>query len=314
MTRPVIALFGGTPDEREEWIPALQAEAAKARLALELRLPGEGDPAQIEAVIYNPEGPVDGFDAFAGLKAVLSMWAGVEKIVGDEGIRVPLCRMVEEGLTLGMRDWVVAHVMRRHVGLDRHLAMGPGDWPRDHPPLAKERRVTVLGLGELGAAAAQGLAGLGFQVTGWSRRAREVPGVRCLSGGAGLEEALRAAEFLVLLLPKTPATENLMDARRLGWLPRGAEIFNPGRGALIDDDALLAALDEGQVGHATLDVFRTEPLPADHPYRSHPRATVTPHVAAATRAGTASASIVANLIRLRDGAALEHVVDRAQGY
>ena len=221
--------------------------------------------------------------------------------------------MVDDGLALGMRDWVVAHVMSRHAGL--HLTRaGAEDWPKHVPPLARDRRVTMLGLGALGAAAATALAGLGFPVTGWSRTPREIPGVACLSGPAGLEEALERADFLVTLLPLTPATENILNARTLARLPRGAEIFNPGRGALIDDDALLAALAEGHVAHATLDVFRTEPLPKRHPYRGHRRVTVTPHVAAATRPETAAAFLVDQLIRLRDGAALRHVVDRAQGY
>jgi glyoxylate/hydroxypyruvate reductase A len=174
--------------------------------------------------------------------------------------------------------------------------------------------VTVLGLGELGSACARTLASLNFPVTGWSRTPRDIPGITCLSGEDGLARALSTARILILLLPRTPATENLIDARRLALLPRGAVILNPGRGALIDDGALLAALDDGRVGHATLDVFRQEPLPPDHPFWAHPRVTVTPHIAADTRPGSASRVIAANIRRAEAGEPLLHRVDRARGY
>jgi glyoxylate/hydroxypyruvate reductase A len=135
-----------------------------------------------------------------------------------------------------------------------------------------------------------------------------------LHGEAGLEVALRAADIVVTLLPKTPETENLLDARRLAWLKPGAVILNPGRGALIDDAALLAALDAGAVGHATLDVFRVEPLPADHPFWTHPRVTVTPHIAADTRASGAAKVLVENIRRGEAGEPWLNLVDRARGY
>jgi glyoxylate/hydroxypyruvate reductase A len=125
---------------------------------------------------------------------------------------------------------------------------------------------------------------------------------------------LRRSEIVVTLLPRTAETENLLDARRLGWLPPGAVIINPGRGALIDDAALLAALESGAVGHATLDVFRVEPLSDDHPFRSHPRVTVTPHIAADTRASSASRVIVENICLALAGEPLRHLVDRTRGY
>jgi glyoxylate/hydroxypyruvate reductase len=129
-----------------------------------------------------------------------------------------------------------------------------------------------------------------------------------------LRQALSGAEIVVILLPKTPETENLLNAERLALLPKGAVIVNPGRGAIIDDDALLAALDAGQVGHATLDVFREEPLPPDHPFWAHARVTVTPHIAADTRAPSAARVIAENVRRGEAGEPFLHLVDRARGY
>jgi glyoxylate/hydroxypyruvate reductase A len=196
-----------------------------------------------------------------------------------------------------------------------------GLWRADNPAfpdtprkLASERPLTVLGLGELGAASACALAGLGFPVTGWSRTPRDMPGIRCLSGAEGLLEALTGAEGVITLLPNTPETENTLNADTLALLAPGAFVINPGRGVLIDDAALLAALDRGQVGHATLDVFRVEPLPPDHAYWHHPRVTVTPHIAAISRPVTASRVIAENIRRAEAGEPLLHLVDRARGY
>lgn len=309
-------LFGGRPPQRETWGAALRAAMAAQGVEMKLVMdPAEVDPATVDAVLYNPEGPVRDFSIFPALKAVLSMWAGVESIVGDETIRVPLTRMVEPGLKEGMTDWVVAHLTRLHAGIDLHIGMTPADgWPQWNPPLARERKVGILGLGELGADAARALAGLRFDVAGWSRRPREIAGVTCFSGDEGLRAILARSEILVTLLPWTAATENIINAETLALMPRGAAILNPGRGGLIDDAALCAALDEGRLSHATLDVFRVEPLPADHPFWANPKVTITPHIAAITRPSTAASALVEQVGRLSRGEPLMHVVDRAQGY
>lgn len=272
------------------------------------------DPAAVDYIVYAPSSPLQDFTPFVNAKAVLSLWAGVERIVGNTTLTQPLCRMVDTGLTEGMVEWVVGHTLRHHLGMDRHI-VNPGHvWDATCPPLARERPVTVLGMGALGTACAQALAALNFPVTGWSRTAKKVTGVRCLHGEAGLLAALRGAEIVVTLLPKTPDTENLLNAARLAMLPRGAVILNPGRGPLIDDDALLAALDSGQIGHATLDVFRAEPLPAGHRYWSHPNVTVTPHIAADTRVLGAARVLAENIRRSEAGEPFLYLVDRALGY
>jgi glyoxylate/hydroxypyruvate reductase A len=272
------------------------------------------DPAAVDYIIYAPSSPLQDFTPFVNVKAVLSLWAGVERIVGNASLTQPLCRMVDNGLTEGMVEWVVGHALRHHLGMDRHI-VNPGHvWDPTCPPLARERPVTMLGMGALGTACAQALAALHFPVTGWSRTAKEVAGVACVHGEAGLEAALRGAQIVVTLLPKTPETENLLNAARLAMLPRGAVILNPGRGPLIDDEALLAALDAGQIGHATLDVFRVEPLPAGHRYWSHPNVTVTPHIAADTRVLGAARVLAENIRRGEAGEPLLYLVDRARGY
>jgi glyoxylate/hydroxypyruvate reductase A len=169
----------------------------------------------------------------------------------------------------------------------------------------------MLGMGALGTACASALTALNFPVTGYSRTAKTIPGVPTTTD---LRQALSTAQIVITLLPKTPGTESLLNAETLALLPQGAILLNPGRGALIDDTALLAALDSGQIGHATLDVFRVEPLPADHPYWSHPRVTVTPHIAADTRASGAARVLVENIRRGQAGLPLLNLVDPALGY
>jgi glyoxylate/hydroxypyruvate reductase A len=149
---------------------------------------------------------------------------------------------------------------------------------------------------------------------GWSRSPKAIDGIACHSGEDGLAHVLSRAEIAVLLLPLTEGTRDLMNAERLALMPKGAVIINPGRGPLIDDTALLAALDAGRIGHATLDVFRTEPLPPDHPFWAHPKVTVTPHIAADTRPSSSSHVIAENIRRGEAGEPFQHLVDRSRGY
>jgi glyoxylate/hydroxypyruvate reductase A len=293
--------------EYRDLLPAVLAEAGiKADVVTEAP-----DPAMVDYIIYAPSAPLQDFTPFTHCKAVLSLWAGVERIVGNATLTQPLCRMVDTGLTEGMVEWVVGHTLRHHLGMDRHI-VNPGHvWDPTCPPLARERPVAMLGMGALGTACARALAALNFPVTGYSRTAKEIPGIPTTTD---LRSALSGAEIVITLLPKTPETENILNEETLSWLPRGAVILNPGRGPLIDDAALLAALDSGHVAHATLDVFRTEPLPKDHPFWSHPRVTVTPHIAADTRASGAVRVLVENIRRAEAGEPLLHLVDRARGY
>ncbi|WP_299547595.1 glyoxylate/hydroxypyruvate reductase A [uncultured Tateyamaria sp.] len=308
----VNVLFAATEDRWAEYEAPLRKEIAAVGVNAHLATDIPAD--QVDYIVYAPNSAVKDFTPFTRAKAVLNLWAGVEAIVGNPTLHLPLARMVDPALTQGMVEWVTGHILRLHLGLDAHINATPGTWEPKAPPLSFDTRVTVLGLGELGTACATALAGLGFQVTGWSRSQKEVDGITCLSGAEGLDQALSVADYCVLILPKTQATENTLNARTLSLMPKNARILNPGRGPLIDDNALLAALDTGHIDHATLDVFRVEPLPADHPYWAHPRVTVTPHIASETRAAYSSKTVAENIRRGEAGAPFLYLVDRGAGY
>ena len=306
-------LFAAPPSQWPEYEDPLRRALDQAGLDCNLT-PDAADPALVDYIVYAPNKTLTDFTPFTRTKAVLSLWAGVERIVSNKTLTMPLARMVNDGMTEGMVEWVTGHVLRHHLGMDRHILGQNGDWVPMVPPLARERHVVVLGLGALGSACATALAGLNFKVTGWSRSQKHVAGVACLSGDDGLDQALSQAEIVVLLLPLTADTENLINTASLAKLPKGAVIINPGRGPLIDDDALLTALDAGQISHATLDVFRVEPLPADHAYWAHPQVTVTPHIASDSRTGNAVQVIAENIRRGEAGEPFLHLVDRGAGY
>lgn len=309
---PVNVLFAATPHMWETYEDPLGKAFSAA--GIDATLSPDIAASEVDYIVYAPDSAVQDFTPFTRAKAVLNLWAGVEDVVKNKTLKIPLARMVDHGLTQGMIEWVTGHVLRHHLHTDLHVNGQDGEWRKFVPPLAEDRGVTILGMGALGAACATTLAGLGFDVTGWSRSPKDVPGITSLSGQYGLEQALDAAEILVLLLPSTAQTENILNAGTLARMPKGAVIINPGRGPLIDDEALLAALDRGHIGHATLDVFRVEPLPEDHPYWAHEKVTVTPHIASATRPETAAQVIAENIRRGEAGEPFVHLVDREQGY
>jgi glyoxylate/hydroxypyruvate reductase A len=307
-------LFAAQPARWTKYAPHLREALTEAGLS-DAVLTTEADPVDVDYMVYAPNGPVTDFTPYTKLKAVLNLWAGVEDVVGNPTLNVPLARMVDYGLTEGMAEWVVGHTMRYHLGMDAQILGQDGIWRTGHvPPLARDRTVAILGLGELGSACATALVGLNFKVRGWSRSAKTIDGVTTYSGTDGLKDCLSEAEIVTLLLPSTPETANTLNATTLSWMPKGACILNPGRGPLIDDDALLAALSSGQIAHATLDTFRIEPLPADHPYWAHPQVTVTPHIASETRSSSSARVIVENIRRGEAGEPFLHLADQQLGY
>jgi glyoxylate/hydroxypyruvate reductase A len=301
--------------QEERW-PLYEAplkEAIKA-IGVDAHLSTDIAPQDVDYIVYAPNSDLKDFTPYTKAKAVLNLWAGVEGIVGNKTLHLPLARMVDTGLTQGMVEWVCGHVLRHHLGMDKHIVNPNNAWAPSAPPLAWDRSVVVFGMGELGSACANVLAKFGFNVSGWSRSEKSIDRVTSLHGPEGLKTALKAAEIAVLLLPDTPATNDTLNAQTLALMPKGAVIINPGRGPLIDDDALLNALDTGHIGHATLDTFRIEPLPENHPYWDHPKVTVTPHIAAETRAKYSSLTIAENIRRGEAGEPFLHLVDRSAGY
>ena len=271
-------------------------------------------PSEVDYIVYAPSSSLQDFSPYAKLKAVLNLWAGVEGVTNNKTLKVPLARMVDSGLTDGMVEWVTGHTLRHHLGIDKHIHGQDGIWRSYVPPLAKDRVITILGLGTLGTACGIALKRLGFNVRGWSRREKRVDGILCFYGDEQIDSSLMDADIVVLLLPDTPLTQNILNKHTLNLLKRGAFVLNPGRGPLIDDDALLAALDSGQIEHATLDVFRIEPLPQNHQYWSNNKVTVIPHKASETRPKTASQVIAMNIERAENGQELLYLVDRENGY
>lgn len=308
----VQVLFAGRPALWDSYAAPLQTAMTAA--GLDALVSPDIDPAQADYLLVGAKGAPTDYRPFSRLKAVQTLSAGVEHLAGNPTLTVPAARLVDPGLTQGMVEWCVGHVLRHHLGMDAQIKNTGANWDPQVPPLAWHRKVTVLGLGALGQAVASALVALGFDLHGWSRSPKSIEGVACHHGADGLTQALEGAEITVLLLPKTDETENIINAETLAAMARGAVLINPGRGPLIDDDALLAALETGQIGQATLDVFRIEPLPEDHPYWAHPNVTVTPHIASETRPETAANVVAENIRRCEAGLPMLYLVDRARGY
>tara|TARA_R110002094_G_scaffold37896_6_gene50704 strand:+ start:3788 stop:4726 length:939 start_codon:yes stop_codon:yes gene_type:complete len=306
--------YAGNPDAWDEYEPNLRGSFDAVGLDFYLSNNAQV-PEEVDYIVYAPNGALTDFTPYTNIKLVQNLWAGVEVPTANKTLTQPLARMVEPGLTLGMADYVVGHVLRHHLGTDMFAAAKPGEWHEDLvPPLAMDRVVGVLGLGALGMYSAGKLAEFGFKTCGWSRSQKSHPSVDCHCGDDGLDAVLQGSDILVLLLPNTAQTTGLINAETIAKMRDGVTIVNPGRGPLIDDDALLAALDTGKVSGATLDVFNVEPLPADHRYWTHPSVLVTPHIASATRTKTACDVVAQNILRGEKGQPFLHLVDMAAGY
>lgn len=306
-------LFNNPSDDPRRWRDALLALDP----ALDLRIwPDTGRLEEIEFVLaWLPE-PGD-LRRYPNLKAVFWLGAGVDGILADEALPpdLPIVRLADRGLTVSMTEYVLLHVLRYHRRVPELEAQQRArQWrPLDYP-LPWKRRVGIMGLGALGGDAAAKLVMLGFDTAGWSRSRKRLEGVACFAGQSELAPFLARSEILVCLLPLTPATAGILDARCFAALPRGAFLVNAARGGHLVAEDLLAALDSGQIAHATLDVFTPEPLPPEHPFWTHPRITVTPHTASLTHAETAAPVLIEGMRAIREGRPVANLVDRRRGY
>ena len=321
MNKGALALLihGGT----ENWSPQKWKErfdvVCRDR-AVHLLPEASFDPLEIAyAAVWKPApGELAGF---ANLRAIFNLGAGVDALMADKTLpAVPLVRVAVTDLTDRMTEYVVLHVLMHHRQ-EPYLRQSQRDrrWaPRFQWP-ASAVSVGIMGLGVLGAHAAKALKGVGFQVSGWSRSEKRIEGIECFAGREQLEPFLRRTDILVCMLPLTPQTRHILNRdlfsklRRSG--PIGAPVLiNAGRGGLQNETDLLACLDDGTLGAASLDVFSEEPLPAASPFWSHPKVVLTPHNAADTDPDEISKYVAQQIARFEAGGALENVVDRNRGY
>jgi glyoxylate/hydroxypyruvate reductase len=302
-------LFASTKEDPQRWRRLLEPALPRDRFFTWPDVNG-GD-IDVAVVATHPQGT---FTQLPRLKLIQSLWMGVENILADAEVprTVPLARLIDPGMVHAMAETVIASVLDWHRLRYLYRAQQRERlWKWQKQQLPSDRTVGLLGLGELGGYTAARLLALGFNVCGWSRRPKQVAGVHC---STDLGEILQRSDAVVCLLPLTPQTRGVLNAPALSRIRAGGCLINVARGAHVAAPDLLAALESGHLAHAYLDVFETEPLPADSPLWAHPGLTITPHVAALTEPRTAVAKIVENVERARCGEAPLNAVDRDAGY
>lgn len=316
MPSAILVAFDGR--SQHEWYSAFR-EAAGGR---DLRFwPNEiGDPADIgyACVMKAPHGLLQ---RLPNLKAILNIGAGADHLLLDPSLPdVPIARGVYTDLTMRMTEYVVLHVLMHHRRQPLYMAQQREHLWRGHPqPAASEVSVGIMGMGAIGTDAAEVLKRIGFNVAGWSRSPKSVPGIDVLHGASGLEPFLARTEILVVLLPHTRETEGILNLALLRQLKRdgalgGAFLVNAGRGRLQIEAEIVAALDEGALAGASLDVFRTEPLPADSALWSHPKVVITPHNAGDLAPARLIPALLDQIDRVARGEPLCNLIDRDRGY
>lgn len=275
-----------------------------------------GDPGEVDiAVVWKP--PPGGLKRFSNLRAIVSIGAGIDHVLADPELPkgIPIIRTTGLDLRVRMREYVTLHALRLHRRLPEiEAAQARGEWLQLVNPPAYERRVGVMGLGNLGADCALTLKAVGFDVAGWTRQPKDLAGINCFFGERGLTPFLERTEILVCLLPLTEATRSILNAELFARLPLGACVINAARGEHLVDDDLFEALASGHIRAATLDVFHQEPLPAEHPFWSHQGVTVTPHVASLIDPVAGGEAIAANIKKFLAGEPVADLVDLEQGY
>ena len=298
--------------ETDEWRNQLQEALPEIPCrVLDRLLPAD---RVTHAAVWKP--PQGWLATLPRLRCIVSLAAGVDHVLEDPTAPtgIPVLRLVGEPLAIRMREYVLLAVLALHRGLPGILAdRRHRHWVSREPRIAADRSVGVMGLGALGRDAAETLAGLGFKVSGWSRKRRSIAGVECYAGDGELEGFLSGSEILVNLLPLTELTQALFDRDFFARLPAGAGFVNAGRGQHVVEPDLLAAVDAGQLSGAVLDCFAREPLPNSHPFWDHPRILMTPHVAAPLSARTAS-RLAADLIRRFEAGESLPAADPEAGY
>lgn len=300
-----------TTKAQDEWRDGLAACLPEARVH------GWPDAPVCDYAFVSSKPPSAMFAGQPRLKALFALGAGVDGLLAMPALPrdVPLVRMQDCGMAAQMVEYALYVALRRFRRFSDYAdAQAEQAWAPRGLRMREDFSIGVLGLGVLGAAVAQALADFGFAVAGWSRTSKSIDGMECMHGSTGLDTVLARSELLLVMLPLTGDTEGLVDAERLALLPEGAALANFSRGELVDDTALLAALDSGHLSEAYLDVFQREPLPADHRYWTHPKVRVTPHVAALTPLSLACEQVAQKIRHLESGELVGGVVDPIRGY
>ncbi|MFT4248699.1 MAG: glyoxylate/hydroxypyruvate reductase A [Pseudomonas sp.] len=304
-------LYKSDPQRGQVWARIFAERMPELRLRF---WPDTGEAAQVR-YLAAWEPPPD-LSAFPNLEIVFGVGAGIDQFdlsALPPGVRV--VRMIEPGIREGMLEYVTASVLALHRELPRYLRQQRERRWQPLPALpAAQRRIGVLGVGELGAAVLRHLRGYGFDCAGWSRSQHTLEGIACFAGRGGLDALLARSDILICLLPLTTATRGLLDGDLFARLPRGAALVHVGRGAHLVAADLLAALDAGQLSEAIVDVTEPEPLPPDDPLWRHPRLWLTPHIASATRAEGSALAVLENLRRHHAGEPLLGEVEQSRGY
>lgn len=288
----------------------------KADPGLDVRIwPNVGVAEEITcAVVWNhPEGSLG---QFPNLKLICSMGAGVDHVLKDKSLPkgVPVARIVDDALSFSMSNYVVSAMMYHHRRFEKYLADKRGRiWDQPSPPEV-DCKIGIMGFGVLGQDAGKKLKHLGFEVFGYANSRKQVEGIECFAGEDELDAFLRKINVLVCLLPATPDTKGILSRPLFERMNRGSYLINAARGHHQVTADILAAIDEGQLSGAFLDVFEKEPLPADHPVWEHPSVFITPHIASITNPAAASPQIVANYKAMMTGKPLANVIDRERGY
>jgi glyoxylate/hydroxypyruvate reductase A len=298
----------------QDWKAALLAVDS----SLEIRLfPDAGDPAEIEAAVVWTAHDMVELRRYPNLKLIVSMGAGVDHLLRAPGPPpgIPVARLKDVLLTSAMAEWVLLNVLRFHRQDPEYRALQQRkEWLELSAPSTYERRIGILGIGELGSASARVLTALGFPVMGWSRSAKALHGVQTFHGADGLMAMAAKTDILICLLPLTPETRGVLNAKLLSALPRGAYVINGARGGHMVAQDMLAALDSSHIAGAALDVFEPEPLPPESPFWSHPKVFLTPHAASITIPSSVAPQVVENIHNMRAGRPLINLVDFGLGY
>jgi glyoxylate/hydroxypyruvate reductase A len=278
------------------------------------------DPAQVRyAAVWKPKPGT--LRLYPNLQVIFNLGAGVDAVMADTTLPdVPLVRVAVDDLTQRMTEYVVMHVLMHHRRQGYYAeSQRARVWAPKLQWAARDLRVGVMGLGVLGRDAAEVLARIGFDVAGWSAKPKAIPGIACFAGAAQLGAFLARTDVLVCLLPLTAQTRSILDRKLFTGLARDGKLgapvlINAGRGGLQVESEILSCLDDGTLGAATLDVFGTEPLPADSPFWSHPKVTLSPHNAADTDPDAISVYVAEQIAAFERGEKLVNVVDRKVGY